>query len=99
MLDPLEAAGHHDACVPGASAHRDVRRRAPGMVSWRPPGGVPRASGDGRAKRPERVSDYRISMRRASASFAFGRRTVSTPSATLAEISSLAIFVDSVKLR
>src|SRR5882672_7022132 len=24
----------------GASAHRDVRRRAPGMVSWRPPSGA-----------------------------------------------------------
>ena len=31
-------------CLPGASAHRDVRRRAPGMASWRPPGDTRGAS-------------------------------------------------------
>ncbi len=40
-----------------------------------------------------------MAMRLATASAAFGRRTVSTPSATLAAIAALSIFVDSVNER
>ena len=62
-----------------------------------------REAGFGSLERPggssARASAQTIAMRLATGSAAFGRRTVSTPSATLAPMASLSIFVDSVNVR
>ena len=52
-----------------------------------------------RADAPAASVAQSIAMRFATGSGVFGRRTVSTPSATLAAIASLSIFVESVNVR